>query len=630
MGRVKRGMEMRRIISWIFVFAALTAAGCGRRGTPREFSVDGFLATEHPDSARRLLQRIDPERLNRDDRARWALIMGLAEVSSGDTLAGKKFLDRGMRYYDRHGSDGERAAAWYTYAQAHVKTGNLEEGIRGYTQAAILAEKALAAGSSDDSLRRGTETLLVAVYHTLGLLYFEQGYDAVEPFAKAVEAARANGNTEQEGYSRFMLASAHCAAGDYRQAIETLAPLVEVADTIPFRYFAQQIRLQNLIFHTYLGDWTPEQLLEARKGIDLKVIRRAPLSYGSAVSEDTGRSFYDVASAIIFQRDGQLDSARCYIEESLACRDTFHQGSVGLFNLAAEIYHDRGDDARAYDYMQQYVSVKDSLFEAQRGAQVAELERRYRTANEVALREASLRYRAWIAVLAAVLVVMAAGWAVVGYRRKLRRRDGQLSESLALLDSYRESHDNLTSRLDASNAREAAVKRLLEGRVAAVRDIAATCYTFGEGERLTAKMRDLALSPLGAGRRRGHGRPLQRPGRHAAPRTAPGLDGAQLRLRGAGHCRLFSAGDLCHARHVAQRGLYAQVETQAAHRRVRGCGPRAAARLFLLTDAFRGGRSGGKACSRYSKIFSGCLCCKSVSCVPCSKILSAPARPFPT
>lgn len=417
MGRVKRGMEMRRIIGWIFVFAALTAAGCGRRGTPREFSVDGFLATEHPDSARRLLQRIDPERLNRDDRARWALIMGLAEVSSGDTLAGKKFLDRGMRYYDRHGSDGERAAAWYTYAQAHVKTGNLEEGIRGYTQAAILAEKALAAGSSDDSLRRGTETLLVAVYHTLGLLYFEQGYDAVEPFAKAVEAARANGNTEQEGYSRFMLASAHCAAGDYRQAIETLAPLVEVADTIPFRYFAQQIRLQNLIFHTYLGDWTPEQLLEARKGIDLKVIRRAPLSYGSAVSEDTGRSFYDVASAIIFQRDGQLDSARCYIEESLACRDTFHQGSVGLFNLAAEIYHDRGDDARAYDYMQQYVSVKDSLFEAQRGAQVAELERRYRTANEVALREA------------------------------------------------------------------------------AVRDIAATCYTFGEGERLTAKMRDLALSP---------------------------------------------------------------------------------------------------------------------------------------
>lgn len=488
-------MTGRGFAGWLLAVAALAATACSSHREKTGFQVDSFLAVEHPDSARRLLQRIDPERLSRGERARWTLITGLAEVASGDTLAGQQHLMRGIGYFDRHGSADERAVAWYTYAQAHVKAGNLEEGIRGYTQAAILAEEALAARSSDDSLRRGTETLLVAVYHTLGLLYFEQGYDAVEPFAKAVEAARANGNTEQEGYSCFMLASAYCANGDYGQAVKTLEPLVEAADTIRFRYFAQQIRLQNLIFHTYLEDWTPEQLLEARKGIDLEVIRKAPLSYGKATSEDTGRSFYDVASAIIFQRDGQLDSARRYIEESLACRDTFHQGDVGLFELAAEIYHDRGDDSRAYDFMRRYVSVKDSLFEVQRGAQVAELERRFRTANEVALREASLRYRVWIAVLAAALVAVAAGAAVVGYRRKLRRRDEQLSESLALVDSYRESHDSLTSRLDASNAREAAVKRLLEGRVNAVRDIAATYYTYGEGERLTAKMRDLALSP---------------------------------------------------------------------------------------------------------------------------------------
>lgn len=488
-------MTGRGVAGWILTVAALAATACTTHREKAEWKVDNFLAVEHPDSARRLLQRIDPEQLNRDDRARWTLITGLAEVASGDTLAGQQHLLRGIGYFDRHGSACERAVAWYSYAQAHVEAGNLEEGIRGYTQAAILAEEALAAGQSDDSLRRRSETLLVTVYHTLGLLYFEQGYDAVEPFAKAVEAARVNGNTEQEGYSRFMLASSYCANGDYRRAVETLEPLVEAADTIQFRYFAQQIRLQNLIFHTYLGDWTPGQLLAARRGIDLEVIRKAPLSYGKAASEDTGRSFYDVASAIIFQRDGQLDSARRYIEESLANRDTFHQGDVGLFDLAAEIYHDRGDDSQAYAYMRRYVTVKDSLFEVQRGAQVAELERRFRTANEVALREASLRYRVWITVLAAALVTAAAGVTVVGYRRKLHRRDEQLSESLALVDSYRESHDSLTSRLDASNAREAAVKRLLEGRVAAVRDIASTYYTYGEGERLTTKMRELALSP---------------------------------------------------------------------------------------------------------------------------------------
>ena len=74
-------------------------------------------------------------------------------------------------------------------------------------------------------------------------------------------------------------------------------------------------------------------------------------------------------------------------------------------------------------------------------------------------------------------------------------RDAQLSEYLTLLESYRESHDSLTSRLDASNEREAAVKASLEGRFALLRDIAATYYTYGEGERLARKVKELALSP---------------------------------------------------------------------------------------------------------------------------------------
>ena len=143
----------------------------------------------------------------------------------------------------------------------------------------------------------------------------------------------------------------------------------------------------------------------------------------------------------------------------------------------------------------QYIGKRDSLDKARQGVSVAELEKRYRTANETALREAGLRYRAWIATLACLLLAAAVTGAVVGYRRKLRHRDAQLSEYLTLLESYRESHDSLTSRLDASNEREAAVKASLEGRFALLRDIAATYYTYGEGERLARKVKELALSP---------------------------------------------------------------------------------------------------------------------------------------
>ena len=187
---LQQNLTMRYII--IIIITALTVVCC----TPHshtEISVDNILAQEHPDSALHLLREISLQRLNRNDRARCMLLKGLAEAHKGDTAASKESLVNAIRYFDRHGSAHEQADAWYTYAKAYMQTGNLEEAIRGYTQAAIFAEKAIGnkMEKRDSPEDEKTMTLLVAIYHTLGILYFEQGYDAVEPFAKAVEAARA-------------------------------------------------------------------------------------------------------------------------------------------------------------------------------------------------------------------------------------------------------------------------------------------------------------------------------------------------------------------------------------------------------------------------------------------------------
>lgn len=65
-------MTGRGVAGWILTVAALAATACTTHREKAEWKVDNFLAVEHPDSARRLLQRIDPEQLNRDDRARCA------------------------------------------------------------------------------------------------------------------------------------------------------------------------------------------------------------------------------------------------------------------------------------------------------------------------------------------------------------------------------------------------------------------------------------------------------------------------------------------------------------------------------------------------------------------------------
>lgn len=54
-----------------------------------------------------------------------------------------------------------------------------------------------------------------------------------------------------------MLSSAQYANGRYAEAIETLSPLVGARDTMAFRFFAQQITLQNLIYHTFAETGAP-------------------------------------------------------------------------------------------------------------------------------------------------------------------------------------------------------------------------------------------------------------------------------------------------------------------------------------------------------------------------------------
>ena len=457
-------------------------------------------------------------------RMRWRLLTARAQLLSDEERLDEAFTAPLYAYYESHGPKEQQAVAAYIHAKACQDAGKLDEAVKAYTRAAICAE-----ACPDD---REIMLLLGAVCHTLGALHLEQGYnvEAEEAFRKAVAIGARYGDPESEGYARFMLSAALCTQKRFDEAIEALAPLVEARDTIRFRYFAQQITLQNLLYHAYADDWSTERLLAERARIDLGAIDSAPLSYGRASTDDSQRTFYDIASTILFAKIGQLDSARYYADRVLARTTVYHQGNLDTYRIAAGIYHGQGDDATAYAHAWRYIEMQDSLEAANRDALSVQLERQFRAENAAALRETRLRYDVWIALLVCLLLALLAVGLVGAYRRKLRQRDERIGEYLALIDSYRESQDSLTSRLDASDSREAALKD--------------------------------------AGRRGAHGRPLQRGGRQPAARSLSRMDEAQPRLRGAGHRGILAAGDLRHAGHDAQRRLYAQIETQTAHRRI--------------------------------------------------------------
>ena len=317
---------MRYLTAILF---GLLAAGCGDKAADNLMTQASVLIEEHPDSALLALRQIDPSAISPAADARRRLLLAQTYSRTGAEADKDSLTAPALDYYERHGSGAERAYAWYFDAKVHHNAGDLGRAIKGYTQAMLYAER--------NRDKAGTTKLLMALYHTLGLLYLEQGYDteAEEAFSKAVAAAQETGSAELEGYSRYMLSSAQYANGRYAAAIETLSPLVGARDTMAFRFFAQQITLQNLIYHTFAEDWSTGQLLEERARIDMHELWTAPLTHGPASADDDDRTLYDIASAIIFYRAEQPDSAQYYIDRSLAHIKRFNQNNIGLYTIAA-------------------------------------------------------------------------------------------------------------------------------------------------------------------------------------------------------------------------------------------------------------------------------------------------------
>lgn len=480
-------MRIKRIITGLLL--AVLTAGCGEKVADADLLRADAVMGERPDSVLRLLLHVDTTRYNGAERARRRLLLAQAGNRTGRLPVTDTLIVPALNYYDRKGSEAEKALAWYYYGTAHHEAHALDEAVKGYSTALRHAEKS-AGDSVNDRLR-------AALYHTLGTLYNEQKYtaQAEDYFDRAARLSGKAGDDENRMYSLLMKSMVLYQGHRYDEAIALLESIRDEAAAFGNEHLRLFVETYLIHYHTFADDWSLARLMEERSRIDRRALRALSRRRDTAEADNEPALLYDILSAIVFCKAGQADSAAVYVRHSLAGLGALNAGTAGMLRIAASVAHMQGKVDSAYMYENRYGSLIDSIHKSERNQQVAELEQRYRNQYELALIEARHRYQIWIFVLFGLLLLFGAGWGITHFRRRLRRRDEQLDEYLALVESYRESQDSLTSRLRTTDERETAVKELLEGRFAIVREIAATYYLYGETRRLTEKMKELALSP---------------------------------------------------------------------------------------------------------------------------------------
>ncbi|WP_418981555.1 tetratricopeptide repeat protein [Alistipes sp.] len=468
---------------------AVWLTGCRTPATDAQLDAAQAVIEEQPDSALRILRSVDTMQLSPAEKARRRVLLSQGYSLKNVDIASDSLIAPALAWYERHGTAAERAKAWAYYGAVHVNADELDKAVEGYTTALRYAGRVRG--------DRATDKLRAAIYHNLGVLFSNQSYhaQAEEYFDRAATLYGELGEEESRMFGVLMKSMVVFTQHRYDEAITLLESIRKEAarsENPELRVFVETYLIH---YRVYAGSCTPEKLLEDRNRIDRRDIDSLRRRNDKTLNENASLMMYDALCGILFFNTNQPDSASFYLHRSLRAVDKHTSGTAGLFYILADIYKTQGMVDSAYYYQACYVGLQDSIYRAERTQQVAELELRHRSQYEMGLLETRQRYQLWIFVLAGLLLSGGLGWGIVSYRRRLHRREEQLGEYLGLLESYRESHDSLTSRLQANDEREAAVKRLLEGRMAVIRDIASTYYLYGETRRLTEKMKELALSP---------------------------------------------------------------------------------------------------------------------------------------
>ena len=128
-------MRRTAFLSFLAVFLSLIMSSCGR-GTYRELSDIESYAAEHPDSALQVLGKIDSRRIHRAKvRARYCLLKSMVLDKNYIDVTDDSLTLEAVRWYRDHGTDAERAKAYYYHGRVQQNDKDYINAIIAFTNA---------------------------------------------------------------------------------------------------------------------------------------------------------------------------------------------------------------------------------------------------------------------------------------------------------------------------------------------------------------------------------------------------------------------------------------------------------------------------------------------------------------
>ena len=428
--------------------------------TRKLLNVAGTIMTDNPREAKSLLETIDAPQIRRASlKARYALLYSQALDKNYIDKTDDSLISFAVNYYERKGTDRDRALAHYYHGRIYENGNDVENAIRSF----VLSEGAAVRG--DDCYLSGL------VNYSIGHLYVSQYSfsEALDKFRRAVGYFNKAGAKYNEALVLSHMARTYFLVNECDSAHKKLNEAIE-------KY--KSIREDNEILKLY--EKIAAIRLERHENLDSlkRILHNCYLKTNSGEIPIPSLGLWQA----IYMKENKLDSARMCGNRILKNRILFtdHQIAGCLARMGA-IEYSAGNYERAYRCRVQHEAIKDSIYNETRDHIIQELEQKYNNRIlEAANKNFLVRQKYQIIIIVLLVVILVFGSILIArgfvrWRKKVRYRircaDTEIGRLRATYSELLSQYEAIRTKVGSDDEKEAKLMAALNARLQGLRDL---------------------------------------------------------------------------------------------------------------------------------------------------------------
>lgn len=465
-------MRLRNI--FILLFAALTF-GCGQSKHIRQ-SLDyaSAIMNEHPDSARAILANMERSALkSRALRARHALLYSQALDKCYVDTDNDSLTSVALDYYKSHGTDHERALAYFYNARVKIYgVQPTEEIIENFIAAQHYAE------NTDDTHLKG----LLCFY--IGRLYYKQLSieEALDNFDKAATYF------EEINHRRNLMLSLQ-----YKGICQNVLKMYDeaIATHTKNKELALELKDTSVLLHNIQITVSAKDRKEGNKSNKKELINElleASNKYNNGIIYSV---HYSLLSDLYYNIK-DYDSAKYYALKEYH-KNRRSQVDIGIIYRLGMIEYAMNNKDEAHLKLKEYIHLKDSLNTEKQKSLVQSLEQKYKAKYlKESLEHLQKQHRMTntIYTLSAILVLIVGVFTFRRYRhaakeraRKIEELEQYVEQGNSKYTELQEKYDTIAKeieRLDKNKSQQSSrVLDVLKNRIESLQTLSNLAATYG-------------------------------------------------------------------------------------------------------------------------------------------------------